>query len=242
MDFNAFIIIYIIAFVARIFAYVVVFSRIKPERGNVVGFYLVLIGSIFTLGLILNGLLMVNVTGSFPAVVNKVIVSIMGAVGLEILLLYMGRRFRGRMRPVPSMMDDEDKLTNRYVCDDGHVVKSRGEAMIDNWLYHQNIRHEYEGTVSLGGHVVKYDWYLPGNDVLVEYWGLMNNEHYRQRRVEKESLYRKHGKKLVSISNGDLEDVKVHVRDKLLEFLDESDFTHPKICFNCGVRLDDRYS
>ena len=45
----------------------------------------------------------------------------------------------------------------------------------------------------------------------------------------------------MSITNGDLEDINTRVRQKLLDFLDESDFGKPKRCSQCGAALDDRY-
>jgi predicted nuclease of restriction endonuclease-like RecB superfamily len=135
---------------------------------------------------------------------------------------------------------NDDKISHHYVCDDGDIVKSRGEAMIDNWLHNNTIEHIYERTIKLGGKTLKYDWYLPKYDVYVEYWGFYGKK-YKNRRDEKEKLYQNFGKKLISINNADIGDINHNVKEKLLQYLDEKHFNPPKRCFNCGVKLDDRY-
>lgn len=137
--------------------------------------------------------------------------------------------------------DDLDTRAWKYTCNDGHVVRSRGEAMIDNCLHRLGIEHEYEKEILLGGNKVKYDWYLPAHDVYIEYWGYYGKA-YKKRRKEKERLYAEHEKKLVSILNKDLGDINESLKAKLLIFLDSSDLLWSKRCFNCGVALDNRYA
>ena len=55
---------------------------------------------------------------------------------------------------------------------DGHVVKSKGELIIDNFLHNQGINHIYEKTIKVHGNPIKYDWYLPDIDVYIEYYSL----------------------------------------------------------------------
>jgi hypothetical protein len=132
------------------------------------------------------------------------------------------------------------EVPENYTCDDGHVVKSRGEALIDNWLSRQGINHDYEHAVTIAGTHMKYDWYLTDDDVYIEYWGFKSKE-YQERRKEKEKAYLAGNKRLVSIENADLQDINNSVKKKLLGFLDEAEFAKPKRCFNCGAELDDRY-
>ncbi|MFX0101395.1 MAG: hypothetical protein ACFFCS_17605 [Candidatus Hodarchaeota archaeon] len=137
--------------------------------------------------------------------------------------------------------DEMDAKAWKYVCDDGHVVRSRGEVMIDNCLHRMGIEHEYEKQISLGGNKVKYDWYLPGQDVYIEYWGYYGKT-YKKRRKEKEELYKQHEKKLISILNKDLGDINKNLKAKLLKFLEKVELERPSRCFNCGIMLDRRYS
>ncbi|MEX2680064.1 MAG: hypothetical protein Q6373_000560, partial [Candidatus Sigynarchaeota archaeon] len=136
-----------------------------------------------------------------------------------------------------------EEKPSRYKCNDGHVVKSRAEALIDNWLDREGITHDYEPDLTLNGSKLKPDWYIPDADVYVEFWGFLarDNKKYDNHRTRKEELYARHNKKLVSITNNDLEDINTRVKQKLLNFLDESDFGKPKRCSQCGAELDERY-
>ena len=81
-----------------------------------------------------------------------------------------------------------------FKCLDDHIVKSKGELIIDNHLYRLGLEHEYESTIKVRGHPIKYDWYLPKYDVYIEYWGYFGKD-YMKRKAEKLVLYRKGKKK-----------------------------------------------
>lgn len=155
---------------------------------------------------------------------------------IEALLIYGAKKISNQVLPGTY----NNNLSYQYVCDDGDVVKSRGEAMVDNWLHNHGIEHAYERIITLGGKSIKYDWYLPEYDVYVEYWGFYGKK-YKKRREEKEKLYQKYEKKLISINNSDIADINQHVKKKMLPYLDEQHATQPKRCFNCGIKLDERY-
>jgi hypothetical protein len=91
-----------------------------------------------------------------------------------------------------------------YRTDDGHIVKSRGEALIDNWLYRHDIKHVYEPVVSVQGQYIKPDFHLPDLDIYVEYWGLEGDPEYDTRKAQKLTVYRMAGLKLEQITNDDL--------------------------------------
>jgi len=66
----------------------------------------------------------------------------------------------------------------------GEKVKSKGERQIANYLYLRNILYEYEKEARTDGWIFhekisKPDFYLPDNDVLIEYWGLVNAQDKR---------------------------------------------------------------
>lgn len=106
--------------------------------------------------------------------------------------------------------EDYPKLTTK----DKHQVRSRGELIIDNYLYDNNIRHLYEITLILNNKPVNPDFYLPDFDVYIEYWGYDENSQdremadaYEQRKQEKIELYKQNNIKLIEIENKDFEDI-----------------------------------
>ncbi|PWI51256.1 HRDC domain-containing protein [Sulfoacidibacillus thermotolerans] len=56
---------------------------------------------------------------------------------------------------------------------DGHYVESRGEAMIDDWLYAHGIEHEVQVLLPFFKSVYlrRADFYLPKQNKYIEYWG-----------------------------------------------------------------------
>lgn len=75
----------------------------------------------------------------------------------------------------------DDSYEGHYTCDDGHIVKSKSEREIDNYLFENGIPHAYEKTyVSEDDREIKPDFTLPnynnsGKDVLLEHWGYNEN-------------------------------------------------------------------
>ncbi len=63
------------------------------------------------------------------------------------------------------------KITTSFKCLDGHIVRSKGELIIDNHLHHLGIEHEYENTTKIWDKSIKYDWHLLKYEIYIEYWG-----------------------------------------------------------------------
>ena len=66
----------------------------------------------------------------------------------------------------------ESELT----CDDGHLVKSPYEKIIDNWLYSEGIKHAYEKKIDVDEtHELTPDFFIPEyngiKNIYVEFWG-----------------------------------------------------------------------
>ena len=100
---------------------------------------------------------------------------------------------------------DED-YEGRYTCKDGHVVKSKSERDIDNYLFEHNIPHGYEKElpVWLGRKRSFASWFfLPnylgqGKHVYVEHWGYNeNNIQYIKTKKFKMPIYKKLGITLI---------------------------------------------
>ena len=94
---------------------------------------------------------------------------------------------------------DFTKLDAEYeselTCDDGHMVKSPYEKIIDNWLYSEGIKHAYEKKIDIDEtHDITPDFYIPEykgtKNIYIEFWGYdENNIKYQQRKEYKLKLY-----------------------------------------------------
>jgi predicted nuclease of restriction endonuclease-like RecB superfamily len=137
---------------------------------------------------------------------------------------------------------EPDKAT-KFTCADNHVVRSKGEMIIDNWLTEQGIQHEYEKKISVHGHPIKYDWYLPKTNAYVEYWGF-HGKTYMARKKEKINLYQSDHLTLISIEDKDLENIYVQLPRKLAGNQKKQKINaqnvEMKFCPNCGANLSDR--
>ncbi len=145
-----------------------------------------------------------------------------------------------------SLKDSKEGDTSEYPeqlkCLDGHIVKSRGELIIDNYLYRLKIKHIYEGEIRVNGHIIKYDWYLPDFDVYIEYWGYFGKE-YLERKKEKIKLYEEGNLELISIEDEMFHDIYKYLREQLEKYGTIEPFERKKkFCPNCGVLLDERFT
>ena len=130
------------------------------------------------------------------------------------------------------------KIATSFKCLDGHVVRSKGELVIDNHLHRLGIEHEYEKTIRIRGMPLKYDWYLPQYEIYIEYWGYFGKD-YMKRKEEKLKLYRKGKLKLVSIEDIMLKDIYTNIEKELNKFMKIEVII--KHCPNCGIELDKRF-
>lgn len=128
-----------------------------------------------------------------------------------------------------------------FKCIDGHLVKSKGELIIDNQLHHLGLDHEYENIIRIRGKLLKYDWYLPEFDIYIEYWGYFGKE-YMKRKVEKLDLYKKGKLKLISIEDIMLKDIYTNLTNELANYIQfNKKISTKKHCPNCGSTLDERF-
>ena len=100
---------------------------------------------------------------------------------------------------------DED-YEGRFTCKDGHIVKSKSEREIDNYLFQNGIPHAYEKALPYGKtekEVLHPDFFLPnylgkGKDVWLEHWGFDdNNRDYTKTKKFKLPIYEKLGITLI---------------------------------------------
>lgn len=162
-------------------------------------------------------------------------------IGVGLLGAFFAARVFRALRRAQARKYQPDRAT-KFRCSDGHVVRSKGEALVDEFFARRGIAHVYEQTIRVKGHPVKYDWYLPDHDVYVEYWGY-HGKAYFQRKREKLRLYRRGHLALLSIEDKDLEDVARGLPAKLAELgVPLPDSPRPTgFCPHCGHALDDRF-
>ena len=104
-----------------------------------------------------------------------------------------------------------------YVCKDGHIVKSKSERDIDNYLFEHKIAHAYEKALPINGEVFKPDFYLKDLDVYIEHWGYDDsNKEYQRRKEYKIPKYREKGITLIcTYEDPDMQDVETSLQIKL---------------------------
>ena len=87
---------------------------------------------------------------------------------------------------------------------DGHYVRSRAEAMIDNYLYENRLVHAYERRLPIEEEVFS-DFYIPNGKVFIEYWGMEGNSDYDKRKKEKLEIYAQNQFNLIELTDKDIE-------------------------------------
>lgn len=121
----------------------------------------------------------------------------------------------------------DDSYEGHYICDDGHIVKSKSERDIDNYLFDNRIPHAYERTYipeSNPNISLKPDFTLPnfngsGKDVIIEHWGYdSNNIDYTKTKKFKMNIYKNEKITIISTNEKDIQDYKVALKRKLATF------------------------
>ena len=104
-----------------------------------------------------------------------------------------------------------------YVCKDGHIVKSKSERDIDNYLFEHKIAHAYEKALPINGEIFKPDFYLKDLDVYIEHWGYdESNKEYTARKDYKIPKYKEKGITLIcTYETVDMQDVETSLQIKL---------------------------
>lgn len=109
------------------------------------------------------------------------------------------------------------KYETKYRTKDGHYVRSRAELIIDNWLYDNNILHEYEKRITddnTNNHIFS-DFYIKEKNLYIEYYGLNTNE-YKNKIEYKRKIYEQNNLKCIELYEKDLENIEDVLEDKLL--------------------------
>ena len=118
----------------------------------------------------------------------------------------------------------DENYEGKITCTDGHIVKSKAEYMIDNYLYKNNIIHAYEKGLPYGAtqkEVLHPDFYLPNylgekKHVYIKFWGYNeNNIKYTNSKKFKMDIYKQKQITLINVYEKDTYDIETNLDRKL---------------------------
>lgn len=119
----------------------------------------------------------------------------------------------------PPAADKTSNIPNptglTYKTSDGHIVRSKAEMLIDNWLISHNIQHYYEKQIPNTQFFC--DFYLPEPyDMYVEYWGRLDNPGYNEHAQKKIRKYEELKLNWVGIIDSDIQNLDNALSEKIL--------------------------
>ncbi len=109
------------------------------------------------------------------------------------------------------------KFPGTYRAQDGHMVRSKAEVLIDNFLYTSGIVHAFERKLPISEEVY-CDFYLLKKKVYIEYWGLENDPKYKARKQEKIQIYHKYKLSLIELRDEHVQNLDDHLPKMLLKY------------------------
>lgn len=106
----------------------------------------------------------------------------------------------------------------KFRTQDGHRVRSKAEAMIDDYLYNAGIVHAYERRLPGIEQDVISDFYIPKGKVFIEFWGLEENKNYAERKAKKLEIYSKEKFNLIELNDNDIHNLDDVLPRKLRQY------------------------
>jgi hypothetical protein len=109
----------------------------------------------------------------------------------------------------------------KYKTRDGHYVRSRGEVMIDNFLYSVRVPHAYELELHLGQDKTMtpdFSCLTAKGNVYIEFWGLEGQADYDSCTEYKKKLYDEFDLDLINVYPDNLDDLDAYLSKKLAAF------------------------
>lgn len=116
-----------------------------------------------------------------------------------------------------GIRDKLDKFKPTHRAMDGHWVRSKAEALIDNWLYMSSIVHAYERLLPVEEELY-CDFYVPSGKVYIEYWGGENDPKYKERKEKKKEIYKKYEFNLIELNDEHIQNLDDFLPKMLLKF------------------------
>ncbi|PFG58629.1 hypothetical protein ATG66_1183 [Vibrio sp. ES.051] len=100
---------------------------------------------------------------------------------------------------------------------DGHYVRSKGELLIDNWLYLAGVVHAYERQLPIEQDVTS-DFYLPGGKVYLQFWGSDTGPIAPAERESIRAVYAQHNFNLIEVEPSELDKLDELLPKRLRQF------------------------
>lgn len=116
-----------------------------------------------------------------------------------------------------SYVNFQQKFAAKHRTLDGHYVRSRGELIIDNWLYMNGIVHAYDRPLPIE-HNQACDFYLPSGKVYLKYWGDDAEATDEQQKQDITALYQQHQFALIEVTSDDIDRLDEILPNKLRAF------------------------
>ncbi len=120
-------------------------------------------------------------------------------------------------KTTPETQNFREKFPATQRATDGHMVRSKAEMLIDNWLYMAEIVHAYERKLPIEEDVY-CDFYIPTGKIYIEFWGLENDPKYAARKQKKLEIYAKYDFKLIELTDDDVFNLDDVLPKMLLKF------------------------
>ena len=102
----------------------------------------------------------------------------------------------------------------------GHLVRSKSEVIIADYLYGEEICFAYEKRLPIETEA-RCDFYVPACSAYIEYWGIQSDEaerkKYEKRKKEKIALYKKHALNLIEIDDKNIKNLEDFLQKELLK-------------------------
>lgn len=90
--------------------------------------------------------------------------------------------------------------SRNHICNDGHVVRSAMEKVVDDWLFAHGIPHDVEPQCPWPKRSTKPNYAdFKVGDYYIELWGMQDVPYYRRKMEYKIAQYKKYGVKLIEI-------------------------------------------
>ncbi|MET2853006.1 glycerol kinase [Vibrio owensii] len=116
-----------------------------------------------------------------------------------------------------SFSSFRQKFEAKHRTLDGHYVRSKGELLIDNWLYLAGVVHAYERQLPIDQDVTS-DFYLPGGKVYLQFWGSDSGEMLEAEREKIRAVYEQHSFNLIEVEPSELDQLDEVLPKRLRQF------------------------
>lgn len=116
-----------------------------------------------------------------------------------------------------SFSSFKQKFEAKHRTSDGHYVRSKGELLIDNWLYMAGVVHAYERKLPIEEEVYS-NFYLPSGKVYIQYWGTDSGPIESNTRAKKLKAYQENGFSLIEIEEHEIDQLDQLLPSALRKF------------------------